>query len=279
MDNRPIGVFDSGLGGLTVVRQPLATLPGEDIVYFGDTGRVPYGTRSPETIEKYTRQDCRFLLSKGVKLIIAACGTVSSVASHILRELPVPAMGVVEPTADAAVSASKTGRIGILGTAATIRSASFERRILEIRPDAVVIPVACPLFVPLVENGWIEPDNEATLAAARRYLAPLADKRVDTLILGCTHFPLLAPVISKIVGPDVALVDSGSACATLCADRLERDGALNRTKRAGMCRFYVSDLPDDFTHVARMFLGREVDGDTERVDMETLLGAGAPDTV
>ena len=279
MDNRPIGVFDSGLGGLTVVRQLLSTLPGEDIVYFGDTGRVPYGTRSPETIEKYTRQDCRFLLSKGVKLIIAACGTVSSVASHILRELPVPAMGVVEPTADAAVSASKTGRIGILGTAATIRSASFERRILEIRPDAVVIPVACPLFVPLVENGWSEPDNEATLAAARRYLAPLADKRVDTLILGCTHFPLLAPVISKIVGPDVALVDSGSACATLCADRLERDGALNRTKRAGMCRFYVSDLPDDFTHVARMFLGREVDGDTERVDMETLLGAGAPDTV
>ena len=279
MDNRPIGVFDSGLGGLTVVRQLLSTLPGEDIVYFGDTGRVPYGTRSPETIEKYTRQDCRFLLSKGVKLIIAACGTVSSVASHILRELPVPAVGVVEPTADAAVSASKTGRIGILGTAATIRSASFERRILEIRPDAVVIPVACPLFVPLVENGWIEPDNEATLAAARRYLAPLADKRVDTLILGCTHFPLLAPVISKIVGPDVALVDSGSACATLCADRLERDGALNRTKRAGMCRFYVSDLPDDFTHVARMFLGREVDGDTERVDMETLLGAGAPDTV
>ena len=279
MDNRPIGVFDSGLGGLTVVRQLLSTLPGEDIVYFGDTGRVPYGTRSPEPIEKYTRQDCRFLLSKGVKLIIAACGTVSSVASHILRELPVPAMGVVEPTADAAVSASKTGRIGILGTAATIRSASFERRILEIRPDAVVIPVACPLFVPLVENGWIEPNNEATLAAARRYLAPLADKRVDTLILGCTHFPLLAPVISKIVGPDVALVDSGSACATLCADRLERDGALNRTKRAGMCRFYVSDLPDDFTHVARMFLGREVDGDTERVDMETLLGAGAPDTV
>ena len=279
MDNRPIGVFDSGLGGLTVVRQLLSTLPGEDIVYFGDTGRVPYGTRSPETIEKYTRQDCRFLLSKGVKLIIAACGTVSSVASHILRELPVPAMGVVEPTADAAVSASKTGRIGILGTAATIRSASFERRILEIRPDAVVIPVACPLFVPLVENALIEPDNEATLAAVRRYLAPLADKRVDTLILGCTHFPLLAPVISKIVGPDVALVDSGSACATLCADRLERDGALNRTKRAGMCRFYVSDLPDDFTHVARMFLGREVDGDTERVDMETLLGAGAPDTV
>ena len=279
MDNRPIGVFDSGVGGLTVVPQLLSSHPGEDIVYFGDTGRVPYGTRSPETIEKYTRQDCRFLLSKGVKLIIAACGTVSSVASHILRELPVPAMGVVEPTADAAVSASKTGRIGILGTAATIRSASFERRILEIRPDAVVIPVACPLFVPLVENGWIEPDNEATLAAARRYLAPLADKRVDTLILGCTHFPLLAPVISKIVGPDVALVDSGSACATLCADRLERDGALNRTKRAGMCRFYVSDLPDDFTHVARMFLGREVDGDTERVDMETLLGAGAPDTV
>ena len=157
MDNRPIGVFDSGLGGLTVVRQLLATLPGEDIVYFGDTGRVPYGTRSPETIEKYTRQDCRFLLSKGVKLIIAACGTVSSVAPHILRELPVPAMGVVDPTADAAAAVSKTGRIGILGTAATIRSASFERRILDVRPSASVTSIACPLFVPLVENGWMQP--------------------------------------------------------------------------------------------------------------------------
>ena len=138
MDNRPIGVFDSGLGGLTVVRQLLCKLPGEDIVYFGDTGRVPYGTRSPETIEKYTRQDSRFLLSRDVKMIIAACGTVSSVAPHILRELPVPAIGVVDPTADAAVKASQSGRIGILGTPATIRSASFERRIREVRPEAEV---------------------------------------------------------------------------------------------------------------------------------------------
>lgn len=273
MDNRPIGVFDSGLGGLTVVRQLLRKLPGEDIVYFGDTGRVPYGTRSPETIEKYTRQDSRFLLSRNVKMIIAACGTVSSVAPHILRELPVPAMGVVDPTADAAVKASPSGRIGILGTPATIRSASFERRIREVRPEAEVHAVACPLFVPLVENGWIELDNEATVAAARRYLEPLAAKGVDTLILGCTHYPLLAPVISTVMGPDVVLVDSGEACAALCAERLEQDDALNRTKRAGMCHFYVSDLPDDFTHVARMFLGRDVDGDTERVDIETLTDA------
>ncbi len=270
MDNRPIGVFDSGLGGLTVVRQLLKMLPGEDIVYFGDTGRVPYGTRSPETIEKYARQDCRFLLSKGVKLIIAACGTVSSVAPHVLRGLPVPAMGVVEPTAGAAASASRTGRIGILGTAATIRSASFQKRILELRPDAEVTPVACPLFVPLVENGWTEPDNEATLATVRRYLAPLEEKHVDTLVLGCTHYPLLAPILSTVVGPGVTLVDSGEACAALCAARLERDGALNQSKRAGMCHFYVTDLPDDFTHVARMFLGRDVDGDTERVDVEAL---------
>lgn len=270
MDTRPIGVFDSGLGGLTVVRQLLRLLPGEDIVYFGDTGRVPYGTRSAKTIEKYARQDCRLLLGHDVKLIIAACGTVSSVAPQMLSHLPVPAIGVVEPAAHAAIDATRSGRIGILGTAATIRSGSFRKYMLAARPELQVFSQACSLFVPLVEAGWIERDNEATIAAARRYLQPFIEQQVDTVILGCTHFPLLAPILSDILGEDVVLIDSGEACASRCAGELEKSGLLNRTKKAGECRFYVSDRPEDFTHVARMFLGREVREDIHQVDLEFL---------
>ena len=270
MDTRPIGVFDSGLGGLTVVRQLLQLLPGEDIVYFGDTGRVPYGTRSAETIEKYARQDCRLLLGHDVKLIIAACGTVSSVAPQVLSHLAVPAMGVVEPAAQAAMGATRSGRIGILGTAATIRSASFQRYMLEARPDLRIFSQACSLFVPLVEAGWIQRDNDATIAVARRYLQPLIQQQVDTVILGCTHFPLLSPILSDILGENVVLIDSGAACASRCARELERYGLLNHSKKMGECRFYVSDRPDDFTHVARMFLGREVKEDIHQVDLEFL---------
>lgn len=270
MDNRPIGVFDSGLGGLTAVRQLLRLLPGEDIVYFGDTGRVPYGTRSAETIEKYARQDCRLLLGHDVKMIIAACGTVSSVAPQVLAHLHVPAIGVVEPAAQAAMNATRSGRIGILGTAATIRSGSFRNCILSSRPELEVFSQACSLFIPLVEAGWIQRDNEATIAVARRYLQPLIDQRVDTVILGCTHFPLLAPILSDILGAEVTLIDSGEACASRCAAELKKNGQLNLTKKAGECRFYVSDRPDDFTHVAQMFLGREVKEDIHQVDLEIL---------
>ena len=268
MDNRPIGVFDSGLGGLTVVRQLMRQLPGEDIVYFGDTGRVPYGTRSPETIEKYARQDCRFLLTEDVKFIIAACGTVSSVAPHILMSLPVTATGVVEPAADAAAKATKNRKIGVIGTAATINSGSFRRRILQIIPDAQVFEQACPLFVPLVENGWIDRNDEVTRLTAERYLAPVRKQGVDTLLLGCTHFPLLAPVISDILGNDVTLVDAGQATASSCAERLVQSGLLGNPCRIGRPRFYVSDRPEDFTRVADMFLGCEVDDNIRTIDIE-----------
>ena len=214
MDNRPIGVFDSGLGGLSVVRELVSLLPREHIVYFGDTGRVPYGTRSRETIEKYAAQDGQFLLSKDVKMVIAACGTVSSVAASVLDRLPVPSIGVVEAPAAAAVAATKNGRIGIIGTAATVRSGAFAKAIAAKSDTAQVFAVACPLFVPLVENGWIEPDNEVTLATARRYLEPLKAQGVDTLILGCTHFPLLAPIIAQVMGDGVTLIDTGRADAS-----------------------------------------------------------------
>ncbi len=269
MDNRPIGVFDSGLGGLTVVRELLSRLPQEDLVYFGDTGRVPYGTHSPETIARYAAQDCRFLQNHDVKFIVAACGTVSTTAPQVLSQLPIPAMGVLEPAADAALAATKNGRIGVLGTSATVRSGAFERY-MKARRDVEVFSQACPLFVSLVESGWIERDNEATVAVARRYLQPLLEQQVDTVILGCTHFPLLAPVLSDILGEGVTLINSGEACAKRCEELLRQQDALSDRDRPGVCQFYVSDRPQGFTAVADMFLGRRVEQDIHRVDPEEM---------
>ena len=268
MDNRPIGVFDSGLGGLTVVRELTALLPHERIVYFGDTGRVPYGSRSPAMIERFAAQDCRLLLAQGVKYIIAACGTVSSVAADVLDTLPVPAMGVVQPTAKAALHATKTGRIGVLGTSLTVRSGSFERAIRQEMPSAQVFSQACPILVTLVESGWIEADNAATIAVVQRYLEPMIAQQVDTLILGCTHFPLLAPIISNVMGPGVTLINSGAVTAASCVNALESHALLAEPFVDGGCRFFVSDRPHSFTRVAEMFLGRTVNETVEHVDME-----------
>lgn len=272
MDRRPIGVFDSGLGGLTVVRQLLQQLPGEDIVYFGDTGRVPYGTRSRDTIETYTRQDCGFLQSRDVKMIIAACGTVSSVAPHILSNLHLPAIGVVESAADAAVAASQNHRIGVIGTAATVRSGSFRKRMEEQDPKVEVTAVACPLFVPLVENGWIEEDHPVTKKTAEIYLQPFLDAGVDTLILGCTHFPLLTPIIRQVL-PGVTLIDSGKEAAIRCAFILKEQDLLS-DKESGSCRYCVSDHAEDFSAVASMFLGQPVQEDTELIRLETIESVG-----
>ena len=268
MDKRPIGVFDSGLGGLSVVRELVALLPDEDIVYFGDTGRVPYGTRSRETIEKYAEQDGRFLLSKDVKMVIAACGTVSSVAASVLERLPVPAMGVVEAPAAAAVAATENGKIGVIGTAATVRSGAFAKAIANQMPNAQVFAAACPLFVPLVENGWIEPDNEVTLATAKRYLQPLKEQGVDTLILGCTHFPLLAPIIAQVMGDGVTLIDTGRETARAAVETLRKADALcGENANPSRC-FFVSDRPDDFVNVAEMFLGSGICDEAATVNMD-----------
>ena len=267
MDNRPIGVFDSGLGGLSVVRQLLQLMPGEDIVYFGDTGRVPYGTRSDETIRRYAREDCTFLLSKDVKHIIAACGTVSSVAQDILKGLPISANGVVEATAAAAVRSTRNGRIGVIGTAATVRSHSFDTAIHAIDPALSVTAAPCPMLVPLVENGWIDPHDEVAVQLVRRYMQPMKAAGVDTLVLGCTHFPLLAPVIAAELGDGVTLIDSGLETARHCAAHLRQAG-MNSENTVGHCRFYVSDRPEGFARVAEVFLGRSVEEDVEMLSPE-----------
>ncbi len=269
MDNRPIGVFDSGLGGLTVVRRLLELMPDEDIVYFGDTGRVPYGTRSENTIRRYTMEDAAFLLNKGVKHIIAACGTVSSVASDELSRLPVPAIGVVEPTAAAATVATKNGRIGIIGTAATVRSGAFSRQLKRLEPTLSITAVPCPMFVPLVENGWIAPQDEVAVAMVRRYMKPFKEAGVDTLILGCTHFPLLAPIIQQELGDNVTLIDSGKETAIRCASLLRQQDAVTNSS-GGRCRFYVSDRPEGFAKVAQIFLGRSVQEDVETISPDVL---------
>lgn len=258
MDQRPIGVFDSGLGGLTAVRHLQNLLPRENIIYFGDTGRVPYGTRSRDTIRRYTEEDCRLLLERDVKFIIAACGTVSSVSPDILAGLPVPAIGVVSPTAAAAAAATKNKRIGILGTTATIRSGSFEKELLAIDPTIQVTATPCPLFVPLVESGWIAEGDEIAVPMVRRYLATVKATDVDTLILGCTHFPLLAPIIRAELGEKVTLIDSGQETASLCARFLHKHNALADRPHNGSTQFYVSDQPEGFSRVAEIFLGKSV---------------------
>ncbi len=270
MDARPVGVFDSGLGGLSAVRCLLSLLPFEDVVYFGDTGRVPYGTRGTTVIEKYAAQDAAFLLSHDVKLIIAACGTVSSVAPHVLEGLPVPAIGVVEPAAVRAVSLTQNKKVGVIGTSATIHSGAFTKAITWLDAGVQVFAQACPLLVPLVESGWITRDDEVTAAAVRRYLAPLKDSGVDTLILGCTHFPLLSPLIANYLGDGVTLVDVGAEAAGACAELLARGGLCTGKQTAGDCRFFVTDKPQDFSRVAEMFLGRRVACDIQTVDIDSL---------
>lgn len=268
MDNRPIGVFDSGLGGLTVVRELMKLLPQEKIVYFGDTGRVPYGSRSPQIIKRYAAEDCELLLTHNVKYIIAACGTVSSVADDVLKSLPVPAMGVVERAANAALTSTKNGRIGVIGTSVTVSSGSFERAIKQQQPTAQVFAQACPVLVTLVESGWIERDNAATATVAKRYLEPLIEESVDTLILGCTHFPLLAPILSDIMGDKVTLINAGEQAAAYCAAVLRENGMLADGQQVGECRFFVSDRPQGFTAVAEMFLGRAVSENIEHIRPE-----------
>ncbi len=264
-DNRPIGVFDSGLGGLSVVKELKRVLPYENIVYFGDTGRIPYGTKSPETVIKYARQDEQFLLNFDVKLIIAACGTVSSVASFTAEELPVPFIEVVTPTAEAAVKASKSGKIGVLGTNTTVNSGSYKNAIMKFNPDAEVVQMACPLFVQLVESGWIERDDEVTIATAKRYLKPLLDAGVDTVILGCTHFPAIKDIISDICGEDVILINSGEQAALKAARHLNENGLLGE---GGKASYYVSDRPQSFAKTAEILLGSQLDGEVSTVSLD-----------
>lgn len=267
MDNRPIGVFDSGLGGLTAVKELEALLPGESLVYFGDTGRNPYGTRSREVVRRYTQQDMAFLLSHGVKAVLAACGTVSSTARDIGETLPVPYFDVLAPTALAAVSATVNKKIGVIGTAATIHSGSYIRSIAQLDPEIQVFPQACPLFVPLVENGLVSPEEEITRLVAERYLAPLRESGADVLILGCTHYPLIRKIIQRVIGPEVLLIDSGREAAQAVALALEDAGSLAEPGHPRQVEYYVTDAPENFDAVARLFLGHSVEG--IQIDIES----------
>jgi glutamate racemase len=265
-----IGVFDSGIGGLTVVKEIRNILPEEKIIYLGDTARVPYGSRSRETIIKYSRENARFLMEKGIKLLVVACNTASSLALDELKEhMPVNVIGVVEPGARKAVRVTKSGRIGVIGTEATIRSRSYERALLKIDSRLKIFPRACPLFVPLVEEGMIE--HKITYSVAEHYLADLKKFKIDVLILGCTHYPVLKKVIQKTVGENVTLVDSAEEVARVVEYTLNVNGIgikgdtqksgntiSNRRKmmknKTGKVDFYVTDAPDKFTKLAKIFL-------------------------
>lgn len=269
MDNRPIGVFDSGLGGLTAARELAALLPHEQLIYFGDTGRVPYGGRSRDTIIRYARQDVAFLRGFDLKAIVVACGTVSTTALPVLRqEQDLPIFGVVEPTARQAAEATGNGKIGLIATRASIRTGAYQAAIAALRPEAQVSALACPLFVPLVENGRTRPGDIVIETVVAEYLAPLKEEGVDTLVLGCTHYPLLKEVIRNFMGTDVALIDSGAAVAQQVCDYLREHHLAAEQTQTGTCRWYVSDSTEGFAPLASRFLGRPVTEPVEQVSLD-----------
>ena len=267
MDNRSIGVFDSGLGGLTAVKQIMKSLPDENIIYFGDTGRVPYGTRSADTILKYTGNDIRFLKSFDVKMIVIACGTVSSVAlPKIKNELDIPVVGVVDSAVLAALKATKNNKIGIIGTSGTIKSRSYERLIKENNPDVQTYTRACPLFVPLVENGHF--DTPVAKLVIEEYLEDIKNAGVDTLILGCTHYPLLKKAIGEYMGENVALIDSGAEVAKYLKTMLKDEELHDKAHDKEQYRFYVSDNIETFEELGSIFLETKINGQVSQIDIE-----------
>jgi len=253
-----IGVFDSGVGGLTVFRALERALPAESLIYLGDTARVPYGTKSVETVERYATEATRFLKQRGVKLLVVACNSASAVALPAVEaEAGLPVLGVIEPGAQRAVACSNSGRIGVIGTRATVDSGAYTRSITKLRPDAQVTARACPLFVPLAEEGWA--DDEIARAVAWRYLEPLRGAGIDTLVLGCTHYPLLEGVIGEVMGEGVTLVDSAGSVANQTRQVLaeHRDLATATPGRVEH-HFFVTDAPGPFQAVAERFLGRPI---------------------
>jgi glutamate racemase len=255
---RPIGVFDSGIGGLTVLRALARALPAEDFIYLGDTARVPYGTKSNEVIIRYSRENSEFLLAKGIKLLVVACNTSSAVAlDAIARDTMVPVVGVIEPGARAAVARSRSGRIGVIGTEATIASGAYTRVIQRLRPTAEIYARACPLLVPLAEEGWV--DNDIAERTVEHYLKSLKLSGIDTLLLGCTHYPLLSALFQRVLGRGVQIVDSATATAAAVRGLLGKLRLARRSARPGSLSFFVTEAPDRFVRVGRRFFGPEVD--------------------
>lgn len=261
-----IGIFDSGVGGLTVLRELMKVLPQEDTIYFGDTARVPYGTKSPDTVIRYAREIATFLTRRDIKLLVVACNTASAVALPALQEqLSIPVVGVIEPGATRAVEATRSGKIGVIGTSGTIRSSAYTRAIKRLNPEVEVLAAPCPIFVPLAEEGWV--DNDIAYRTAELYLHDLQEAGVDTLVLGCTHYPLLKKVIGTIMGPDVVLVDSAEETARTVAAILAEQDMLRPVTESGNHHYFVTDVPAGFIRVGNRFLGGKL-GDVYQVSLE-----------
>ncbi|MBR4173315.1 MAG: glutamate racemase [Clostridia bacterium] len=267
MDNRYVGVFDSGLGGLTAVKQIMQELPNESIVYFGDTGRVPYGSRSKETIIKYSKNDINFLLNQDVKVIVVACGTVSSVALPEIKDsVSIPLLGVLEAASLAAISATKNNKVGIIGTKGTIKSGAYEKFISEKAPYITTYSEACPLFVPLVENGHF--DTMVAELVTEEYLTQIKESGVDTLILGCTHYPLLKKTIARFMGEGVTLIDAGAEVSKMLKRMLERENMLAEAPNFEQYKYFVSDDIAGFESLGGMFLEQTLSKKVEKIDIE-----------
>ncbi|HMK57388.1 MAG TPA: glutamate racemase [Dissulfurispiraceae bacterium] len=261
-NNNPIGIFDSGIGGLTVFKEVSRMLPFEDIIYLGDTARVPYGIRSAETVARYSFECADFLMGKRIKVLVVACNTVSAISLNEIRErVPVPVIGVIEPGAKAAVSATETGRVGVIGTEATIRSGAYSRAIKAIDASVEVYGLACPLFVPLVEEGWT--DGEIAKLVAERYLSGLRTFEIDTIVLGCTHYPLLKGVIQDVM-QDIKIIDSAVETGKVLKAVLEEGPLLRESGESAVHKFYVTDSTEKFTSVGERFLGSKI-SEIERV--------------
>jgi glutamate racemase len=251
---KAIGIFDSGIGGLTVLKEIVAKLPEENIIYLGDTARVPYGIRSAETVTRYSFENTQFLLSQEIKMLVVACNTASAVSlDAVKKEFPLPIIGVLEPGARAAVAVTKTRKIGVIGTEATIGSGAYEKAIRRLAPDIEVHSLACPLFVQLAEEGWT--DNDVAMLVAEKYLSSLRGTGIDTLVLGCTHYPLLKAVISKSVGSGITLIDSATETAKEVADVLEKLKWKGNGRGEGIRKYYVTDTPARFEKIGKLFLG------------------------
>lgn len=252
--DKAIGIFDSGIGGLTVLKEIIQRLPEEDTVYLGDTARVPYGIKSPETVTKYSFENASFLLQHNIKLLVVACNTASAISlDEIKKTFPIPVIGVLEPGARAAVAATKSKRVGVIGTEATIGSGAYPDAIKRFDPEIEVIGMPCPLFVPLVEEGWV--DNDVASLVAKKYLGLLKTKGIDTLVLGCTHYPLLKGIIKEVLGDGITLIDSAQKTAKEVEETLSEKGLLSKSNIRGKHRYFVTDAPEKFASLGERFLG------------------------
>lgn len=265
LSRRPIGIFDSGIGGLTVVKEVKKLLPKETIIYFGDTARVPYGTKSKETITRFAVEDTNFLVQKGVKAIVVACNSVSSNSIDYLKaHYSIPILGVIEPGANHACETTENKKVGIIGTAATIESGTYEKQIRIRCPEIIVYSKSCPLFVPLAEEGWL--NRQATFLVAQEYLKDLLNNGIDTLILGCTHYPLLKRIIRKVTGEKIFLIDSAYYTAFALKTLLKENDLLSNSLKDKKTEFYLSDIPRGFSEVGERFLGSRIE-DVSVVDI------------